>query len=301
MVPDGDRHERRHACRRPFKVTEASYLQVQLKTTVTKAKRNRTVPLFTCPRLRRHAGGVLGRGLEEGVVLTARGSTSAGKGPQLHAWLRYGDACAGKSADDGRAGCVPARPRARRAPAPDHRRRGAQRLQKQRLQTREIRHRCVHDAQARDARLAARARVVSTTRCGLATTRRRCAFSTSRAVPLGMPPASTALTSAKATEKTSTANGCTRATTRTMRTCTLSHHHHEATNTLAFLGDSVRGPCGSTGFSPRRLGKRPSIFTAAPSPSSPTRMPRKGGHADESAFYTGSLRRDLNAVCVYKT
>ena len=50
------------------------------------------------------------------------------------------------------------------------------------------------------------------------------------------------------------------------------HYYHEPTK---ISGRSRPRPLRSTATSPRRLRKRPLLFTAAPSPSSPTRMPRK--------------------------
>ena len=70
---------------------------------------------------------------------------------------------------------------------------------------------------------------------------------------------------------------------------------HEATNRVAFLGDSVRGPCGAQVF--HQDDWEESISLRLPRPSSPTRMPRE---ADTwtSAFYTGSLeiRRCLKSI-----
>ena len=52
---------------------------------------------------------------------------------------------------------------------------------------------------------------------------------------------------------------------------------------VAFLGEIRRGPCG-TGFSPRRLGKRSSIFTAAPCQAAHPDA-TKGGQVDERLLH----------------
>ena len=77
----------------------------------------------------------------------------------------------------------------------------ARRLQRQKSKRRNSA--SMHEVQARDARLAARPewRVRHHAR----RRRRRCASSTSRAIPMGRPPASTALASAKPTAQTSAA------------------------------------------------------------------------------------------------